>query len=91
MIYVGRMLDRPETDRTFEADSSWQAPDEYVAAHCKHDGPGLCFVEVRRAVEPAKFWQLWRVEILQAGPPLIMMTAKTTEAKARAELAKKPA
>jgi len=85
MIYLARMLDRDDTTtRQIEADASHQAPDEYVAKFCRHV-PGLAFVQVQEGGDAR--WVTWRVEIIQAGPPLIMFTAMVTEEAARAELA----
>lgn len=79
-----RMLDRPETLRSVDAESDYTIADEYVAEFCKH-APGLCFVETREA-EGAP-WILWRVEIIEPGPPLVMFTAMCSEEEARDEIA----
>lgn len=81
----GRLLGRPETLLTFEADDADDAPDEYFRAFlCKLEG-AVAFIEVSETQDGP--WQLWRVECVYLNP-LMLLTGKRTLLEAQTELSK---
>jgi hypothetical protein len=82
-----RKMGEPETSRAVEVEEGLEhtAADEYVCAYVRTTSCGVVFVEVAPH-DRASATQLWRCEILEPGPPLVLLTEHVTYAAARQEL-----
>lgn len=81
MLIRCRLLDRPGTEHSVEADEPDYAADHFVHAHVNCSEPGIVFVEL---VESGA---LWRVQILDtAGVGDAFMSTPVTLDAAREEL-----
>jgi len=84
--YEVRKLDSDEPLIVVESDDPVYAPDE-AGRHVRWHEPGNTIFFECRLVGSDDPWDLWLVECVSPGAPLILFTVRTTYEEARKEIA----